>query len=80
MSGFSPEDAMAMERRHIVEGEKRVARQEALVRELTEKGRTQIVQRSIELLGDMRNMLELSRARLRDLENRYHNTPNADPN
>jgi hypothetical protein len=34
MSGFSSEDAMAMERRHIVEGKERVARQVLLTGEL----------------------------------------------
>jgi uncharacterized coiled-coil protein SlyX len=62
MSGWSPEDAMAMERRHIVEGENRVARQEALVR------------RSNEVLDLLRESLELSKERLRDLENRYATT------
>ena len=66
MSGWSPEDAMAMERRHIVEGENRVARQEALVR------------RSNEVLDLLRESLELSKERLRDLENRYAGTTKPD--
>jgi hypothetical protein len=36
MSDWSPEEAVAMERRHILEGEKRVVREEALVDQLTE--------------------------------------------
>jgi hypothetical protein len=75
MSGFSPEDAMAMERRHILEREQRVARQEALVAKLTEQGRDQFVGRVTQVLGVLRESLELSRERLRDLERRYHNTP-----
>jgi hypothetical protein len=71
MNGWSPEDAIAMERRHILEGEKRVARQEALVKELTEKGHDRIVPQSNELLGVLRALLELSRERLQDLEHRY---------
>lgn len=71
MNGWSPEDAIAMERRHILEGEKRVARQEALVKELTEKGHDRIVPRSNEVLGVLRASLELSRERLQELEHRY---------
>jgi hypothetical protein len=71
MSGWSPSDAIAMERRHIIEGGKRVARQEMLVSELTKKGHEQIVLRSQEILSALRQSLELSRARLRDLEERY---------
>jgi hypothetical protein len=59
MSDWSPEEAIAMEQRHILEGEKRVARQEALVR------------RSNEVLDLLRESLKLSKERLRDLENRY---------
>jgi len=75
MNGWSPEDAMAMERRHIVEGKKRVARQEALVRSLIEKRLDRIVPRSKELLGFLRDSLELSKERLRDLEDRYSKMP-----
>ena len=73
MSGWSPADAIAMERRHIREGEKRVALQETLVLELIEKGHDQIVGRANEVLGLISESLELSRERLRDLERRYGN-------
>ena len=79
MNGWSPEDAMAMERRHIVEGKRRVARQEVLVRGLIEKGHDRIVPRSKELLGLLRDSLELSKERLRDLEDRYGAAPSAGP-
>ena len=75
MSGWSPKDAIAMERRHILEGEKRVARQEALVRGLIEKGHNRIVPRSKELLGLLRVSLEFSKEHLQDLENRYGKFP-----
>jgi hypothetical protein len=75
MSGFSPEDAMDMEKRHILEGEQRVARQEALVEKLREQGRDRFVQRANQLLTLLRESLELSRERLRHLEHRYHNAP-----
>jgi hypothetical protein len=71
MDHWSPDDAIAMERRHIVEGGKRVARQEALVRELVEKGSGHIVPGANELLHLLRESLGLSRARLRDLEGLY---------
>jgi hypothetical protein len=73
MSPWSPEENVAMERRHILEGEKRVARQEALTGELIEKGYYRIANEAIELLKVMRETLELSRERLRHLEDRYGN-------
>ena len=73
MSSWSPADAIAMERRHIREGEKRVALQETLVLELIEKGHDQIVGRANEVLGLFSESLEFSRERLRDLERRYGN-------
>jgi hypothetical protein len=73
MSGWSPADAIAMERRHVREGEKRVARQETLVLQLIEKGHDQIVGRANEVLGLFSESLEVSRERLRDLERRYGN-------
>ena len=76
MSGWSPADAIAMERRHIREGEKRAARQETLVLELIEKGHDQIMGRANEVLGLYCESLELSRERLRDLERRYGNVIN----
>jgi hypothetical protein len=78
MSGWSPEDAMAMERRHVLEGEKRVARQEALVRELIEKGHDRIVPQSNDLLSLLLASLELSRTRLRELEDHYRNRDTTD--
>ncbi|MGD0430532.1 MAG: hypothetical protein ABSA58_05520 [Acetobacteraceae bacterium] len=75
MSGWSPEDAIALERRHILEGEKRVARQEALVKGLIEKGHDGFLPRSRELLSLLRGSLELSREHLRNLENRYGKFP-----
>jgi hypothetical protein len=73
MSPWSPEETIAMERRHILEGEKRVARQEVLAGELIEKGYYRIANEAIELLKVMRETLELSRDRLRHLEDRYGN-------
>jgi hypothetical protein len=78
MSDWSPGKAIAMERRHILEGEKRVARQEALVGKLIENGHDQLVRAANEVLGLLRQSLELSRERLRDLEDRYSKTGNAD--
>jgi hypothetical protein len=75
MSKWSPEDAIAMERRHILAGEKIIARQEALVRNLTEHGRGQLVHTGNEVLTLLRESLELSRERLRDLEGSYGKVP-----
>jgi hypothetical protein len=71
MSGWSPKEAIAMERRHVREGEERVARQEILTGELIEKGHYRIALASIKLLKSLRRSLELSRERLWDLEDRY---------
>ena len=60
-----------MERRHIAEGDERIARHEARVAEVTERGYGQVADRSREVLGILRQSLELTRARLRDLEARY---------
>jgi hypothetical protein len=52
MSDWSPETAIAMERRHILEGEKRVSRQEALVGKLVWNGGVhQLVHSANEVLG-----------------------------
>ena len=74
MSDWSPETAIAMERRHILEGEKRIARQETLVGKLIESGHDQLVCRANEVLGFLRESLQLSRERLRELEDRYGKT------
>ena len=62
---------MAMERRHIIEGEERVARQDMLTGELFEKGYFRMAHDAAELLKLMYASLELSRGRLRHLESRY---------
>ena len=75
MSGFSPDDAIAMERRHIREGEKRIARQEALVKKLTEKGSFEVARLSKEVLTLLRASQELSINRLRYLKCYFGNRP-----
>jgi hypothetical protein len=67
MSAWSPDDAIAMERRHILEGERRVAHQEALARKLAEEGNSQLAASADELLILMRKALVLSRSHLRVL-------------
>jgi hypothetical protein len=71
MSGWSLEDAIAMERRHISEGEKRIARQEALAREMNGTGNDRLAIAANDLLSLLRASLELSRMRLRQLESRH---------
>ena len=75
MSDWSPGKAIAMERRHILEGEKRVARQEALVGKLIENRHDRLVRAGNEVLGLLRESLELSKESLRDLEDRYGEAP-----
>ena len=64
-----------MEQRHILEGEKRVARQEALVGKLIENRHDQLMRTANEVLGLLRESLEHSKDRLRDLEDRYGEAP-----
>ena len=75
MSDWSPGKAITMERRHILEGEKRVARQEALVGKLIENRHDQLVRAANEILGLLRESVELSKERLRDLEDHYGKAP-----
>jgi hypothetical protein len=74
MSDWSPETAIAMERRHILEGEKRIARQETLLAKLVGSGHDQLVCRANEVLALLRKSTELSRERLQELEDRYGKT------
>jgi hypothetical protein len=78
MSGWSPDHAIAMERRHILEGEKRVVHQQALVDELIGRGLGHLMPSANEVLTILRDSLGLSRERLRDLENRYRKAPGRD--
>ena len=77
MSDWSPEKAIAMEERHIVEGEMRVARQEMLVAKLIEKGHGGRLTLAEDLLSILCESVELSRERLVDLRNRYGNPPHS---
>lgn len=71
MTDWSPATDIAMERRHILEGEERVARQEALVKKMVERGHAELIHIASQLLDVLRESLELSRERLRYLEARY---------
>ena len=73
MSGWSPEEAIAMERRHIREGEERVARQDILTGYLIEKGYYLIAGDAAEMLNFMHASLTLSRERLLVPEDHYGN-------
>jgi len=64
MNGWSREEAISMQRRHILEGEHLVAKQQALVEKLIEKGHHGLVETANELLGILRESLELSRTLL----------------
>jgi hypothetical protein len=71
MTDWSPEAAIAMERRHVLEGEERVARQETLVKKMVERGNAELIHIANQMLDTLRHSLELSRECLRDLEARY---------
>jgi hypothetical protein len=75
MSGWSPQQAIAMERRHIKAAEKRIVRQEALVNELVEQGHEQLAHTANQMLDVLRESLRLSRDRVQYLELRYGTAP-----
>jgi len=76
MSGWSPAEAIAMERRHIAEGKERVAVYERRVAELARNGRSESLIRLFnETLSLLRQSLDFSKTRLRDLESRYGKSP-----
>ena len=79
MGAWSHEEAIAMEERHIAEGEVRVARQEALVAKLIEKGHGENLTVAEELLSLLRESVEISRERLLYLRHRYGKPPHAKP-
>ena len=70
MADFSPEAAIAMEERHILEGSERIARQEALLKELVEKGQERAANAADDLLTLLRETLEMSKVRLSELKRR----------
>ena len=68
MARWSIEDAVAMERRHVLAGEKMVFRQECLANRLIGKRRDQLAQSAKEILVILRESLDLSRKHLSRLE------------
>ncbi len=68
MSGWSCQEAIAMERRHIIEGETRVSRQESLISELILNKHDGLMPMATDVLFILRDCLEMSRKRLLDLE------------
>jgi hypothetical protein len=68
MCAWSREEAITMERRHILEGEERVVRQEALVARLVEQNHETLVPVAAEILVLMHEILEFARTRLQSLE------------
>jgi len=77
MNGWSAEEAIAMERSHVLEREKRVVRQLALVAKLAGSGNDQLAKDAVELLGLQRDFLELSRLHPHQLEDRYGKEPSS---
>jgi hypothetical protein len=75
MNGWSPESAIDMEERHIVEGEMRISRQEALVAKLIEKGLGECLTLAEDLLSLLHESVELSRERLLYLRNLHGEPP-----
>jgi hypothetical protein len=75
MSGWSPKEAIAMERRHVLEGENRIARQIALVTKLNGCGNAQLAKSAVELLDLQQDLLKLSKTRLQQLEDQFGKAP-----
>jgi hypothetical protein len=67
-----------MERRHVLSGDKAVARQEALVKQLIGKGRDQLAQSADEVLGILCTSRNLSRNHLIRLEALLGDPPKSD--
>ncbi|WP_146002722.1 hypothetical protein [Telmatospirillum siberiense] len=68
MSGWSCREAIAMERRHILEGEIKISRQKMIVSELILKKHDRLVPMAMDVLYMLCDSLEMSRTRLLDLE------------
>jgi hypothetical protein len=68
--GFSIDKALQMARRHVSDGEKRLARQEALVAKLEVGGITDVLLAARQSLVAMHVTLNLARRDLERLENK----------
>ena len=75
MTSWSIEDAISVERRHVLAAEKLVARQEVILERLTGNGRVRVAQDASDLLDILREPLELSRQHLRRLEAQLRDDP-----
>ena len=60
----APETPLEMTRRHVAEGDKRIARQELLIGELDRHGHTALAQRARELLAQMEEFQRKAREHL----------------
>jgi hypothetical protein len=65
-----PETPLEMARRHVREGEKRLARQTALVAEMDGFGHHEMAALGREILENIRSALEFQRDHLREIEGR----------
>ena len=73
---FHPDEAIEMERRHILEGEVRVAHQEEIVSRLESRDNSsESVLRSRELLAMFRDFIKTAKERLAQLERHYPDKP-----
>lgn len=71
MADKAPESALEMERRHVRQGERLVAQQEAIVEQLGPLGDPLVVRRARELLATFRTTLALAQERLQSLERKF---------
>lgn len=70
MTGWDREAAIAMERRHIADGERRIERQQAFIARLVQRGAIDLLPMSTGLLAEFRDLLEMSKARRQTLQSR----------
>ena len=77
MNDWSRADEIAMARRHCLEGEQLLAKQQALTEKLIAEGHHGLVETANQLTDILRESVELSRARLRGLEHRQDERPHS---
>jgi hypothetical protein len=72
---FHPDEAIEMERRHIREGEARIAQQEEIVSRLDSRVGPESTLLARQLLVGFRDVVEAAKERLSQLERRYPDKP-----
>jgi hypothetical protein len=69
------DEAIEIERRHIREGEARIARQEVIARLFDSRCTPEAAAQARELMAEFREIVEVAKTRLVELEQRYRGKP-----